>query len=84
MKEIFEEIIKFIFCIILATILLWTGEIIISGVTLGKHRPRWNGYRNLAPVKRVGAEIGVGIIGFMFWIASIAVIAKFFGSANVA
>ena len=76
MKTIIEEIIKFIFCVIIGTFLLWTGEILLSLVTIGKHRPRWNGYSDLTPAKSVFAELGVIAIGFIFWMVSIPIIVR--------
>jgi len=74
MKEVIQEIIRFIVCAIVGTFLLWTGEMIITAVTLGWHRPKWGGYPNLAPFKRVITEFSVGAIGFSFWMVSIPVI----------
>ena len=71
MKEILEVILKFIFVVVLATFLFWTGEILISAITVGRHKPKWNGYKEKAPVKRVLWEGGVGISGLIFWIAAV-------------
>ena len=69
--KIIEEIIKLIFCLIVGTFLLWTGEIVITLLTLGWHRPKWSGYIDSPPMKRVFPQIGVGSIGFVFWMFSI-------------
>ena len=71
MKEIFEQIFKIIFVLILATFLFWTGEILISAITIGRHRPKWNGYKEKSPFKRVLTEISIGLAGFIFWIVAI-------------
>jgi len=68
MKEIFEEILKFIFIVVLATFLFWTGEMLISAITIGKHKPKWKGYKDKTPTKRVLCEVGVGVTGFIFWV----------------
>jgi hypothetical protein len=64
MNQIIEEIFRFIFVFIIATFLCWTGEIIITATTFGWHRPRWDGYKDKPPLKRVACEVGVGALGF--------------------
>lgn len=76
MKEIFEEILKFIFIVLIATFLLWTGELLISAITIGCHQPQWKGYKHKTPTKRVLLEVGVGIAGFLFWIFTIPTLIK--------
>ena len=76
MKSIIEEIIKFIYCVIIAAFLLWTGELVLTVVTLGWHRPKWKGYEGLSPFKQVATETSVSALGFIFWMVSIPVIVK--------
>lgn len=71
MKEIIEEILKIIFVVVLATFLFWTGEIFISAITIGRHRPKWNGYKEKTPFRRVICEVSIGLTGFIFWLAAI-------------
>ena len=82
MKEIFEkiieEIIRFILSIIIGMLLLWTGEAIISAITFGWHRPRWSGYIDSKPIKRVFFEFAVCSVGFAFWMISIPKIVYLF------
>ena len=82
MKEILEEILKFIFIVVLATFLFWTGEILISAITIGRHRPKWKGYKEKTPAKRVLSEVGVGFAGFVFWIVTIPSIINVFEKVN--
>jgi len=82
MKEILEEILKFIFIIVLATFLFWTGEILISAITIGRHKPKWKGYLEKTPAKRVFCEVGVGVAGFAFWIVSIPTVIHLIDKIN--
>ncbi len=82
MKEILEGILKFIFIVVLATFLFWTGEIVISAITIGKHRPKWKGYKGKTPTKRVLCEVGVCMAGFVFWIITIPSVISVFEKIN--
>ena len=80
MKSIIEKIIEFIYCVIIAAFLLWTGELIITAITLGWHRPKWKGYLGFSPFRRVITEAGISVLGFVFWMVSIPAIVKIVGS----
>jgi hypothetical protein len=62
--------------VIIAVFLLWTGELILTAITLGWHRPKWKGYEGFSPLKRVTAEISISVLGFVFWMVSIPAIVK--------
>jgi hypothetical protein len=61
---------------IIATFLLWTGELLLAGITLGWHRPKWKGYEGISPFKQVFFEICVMALGFAFWMVSIPTVLK--------
>lgn len=44
MTEIIFEIVSFIFRLVFDIIMVWTGEIVLFIITLGRHRPRWDQY----------------------------------------
>ena len=83
MQKMIEEILKFIFIIIIATFLFWTGELLISAISIGWHRPRWKGYKDKTPIKRVFLEVGVGIAGFVFWVFTIPSVIKLFENHTI-
>jgi hypothetical protein len=76
-EEIVREIGNILFCVILARFLFWTGEIVITIISFGFHKPRWKGYSGGGGLKLAFTEITVGLIGFCFWI-SIFPLGRFF------
>jgi hypothetical protein len=74
MAAIIEEIAKFIFWLIFEVVITWTGEIVLSVLTFGKHKPRWDLYTKESPVRFIiFSEISFWI-GLAVWIFLIAVI----------
>lgn len=74
--SIIEGILEFIFRFIIEIICFYTGEIIISLVTLSKKKPRWNYYTDVSTTKFIIlTEISVWI-GIAFWIFIIGFITK--------
>jgi len=70
------EIIQAIFEFIVEIFLVWTGEIILYVVTLGKHKPRWNLYTDERPVRFVLFSELSCWLGGAFWIIVIIILAK--------
>lgn len=67
-EDIIKEILKFIFCVILAWFFFWTGEVIITLLSCGLHRPRWGGYSGNGALRLVFSETALGFLGFAFWL----------------
>jgi hypothetical protein len=82
MKKILEEILKIIFIAVLAAFLFWTGELLIYAITVGRHQPKWKGYKDKTPTKKVLCEVGVGLTGFVLWIAAIPAVMKIIETAK--
>jgi hypothetical protein len=77
MTYILEEIVEFLFHLVLEIFLTWTGEIVLFLITFGKHKPKWDLYTKESPSRFViFSEISLWI-GMAFWIAVIAVSYKF-------
>lgn len=75
-NSIIEGILEFIFRFIIEIICFYTGEVIISLVTLSKKKPRWNYYTDDSATKFIIlTEISVWI-GIVFWIFIIGFIVK--------
>jgi len=71
LEDIILEVLSFIFRIVFEIIMVWTGEIILYIITLGKRRPRWDLYnKDTFPRFAVFTEISCWI-GITFWIAAI-------------
>ena len=72
-----EEIIKFFFKFIIDIFFVWTGEIILFLVTLGKHSPRWDLYTKQSPARFViFSEISC-LTGMLFWIVCIVILVRY-------
>jgi len=76
-SEVFFEIIKFIFVVILQLFLVATGEAVLFLLTLGRRRPRWDLYTK----EHFGrfylfTELS-GLVGITFWITTIAIIVNY-------
>jgi hypothetical protein len=81
-EDIGKEILKFIFFIILAWFLFWTGEIVIYIISCGFHKPRWNGYAGDGSFRRVFSETIVGTTGFIFWLIAIPLLYDFISNLS--
>lgn len=68
-EDIAKEIINIFFCVIVAWFLFWTGELLVTIISLGYHKPRWKGYSGEGGLKLASKEIISGSIGFCFWLA---------------
>lgn len=69
-----DEVIAFIWWLIINIILVWTGEIILFIVTLGMHKPRWDLYTKNSPVKFVIFSELSSYVGILFWIGVLCII----------
>jgi len=59
----------------------WTGELILTILLVGFHRPRWRGYSSSGVLHWVLAESALIFLGFSFWLASFPLIYDFFMQA---
>ena len=76
LSDVIKGVLKFIFHFFVEIVCFYTGEIILSVVTLGKKKPRWDYYTEASPTKFViMTEISVWI-GMAFWIFTIGIIAR--------
>lgn len=73
-SELFLEIVKIIFGLILQMFLVATGEAVLFVLTLGRRKPRWDLYANENFGKFFLFTELSGWVGITFWIASIALI----------
>ena len=79
MGNILIDIISILFRLIFDALLMWTGEVILFLVTIGKHKPRWDFYTNDSPIRFViFSEISLWI-GIAFCLTVAAVSFKTFG-----
>lgn len=69
-EDFLKEVLKFIFAVILGWFFFWTGEAIITILSVGLHRPKWGGYSGAGVLKWVFAETALAFLGFAFWLVS--------------
>lgn len=69
-EDLLKEIIKFVFCVVLAWLFFWTGEAIITVLCLGFHRPRWGGYSGTGALRWAFSETALVLLGFASWLAA--------------
>ena len=70
-EGVFEFIIECIFRLIIEILFFYTGEIILSAITLGKKNVKWNYYSEASVTKwMLMTELSTWV-GFAFWLASI-------------
>ena len=62
MNVLLEEGFPFVICFILEIVFVRTGEMVLFGLSFGKHKPRWDMYT------RVDARIYVLLSELSFWI----------------
>jgi len=75
-SSLIEGIFGFVFRCIIEILCFYTGEIIISILTAGKRKPRWDYYSDVSVTKfYIFTEISVWI-GFVFWIFTVGFIAR--------
>ncbi len=60
-----------------------TGELVLSMITIGHHKPRWDLYTSERPARFVLFSDVSTWIGFAFWIAVIVVAHRVFGGGSV-
>jgi hypothetical protein len=77
MARLLEEIGKTLFRIIFGCLMIWTGEIVLYLVTIGRHKPRWDMYLGDSPVRYVIFSEICFWLGFSFWIGTILLLRKF-------
>jgi hypothetical protein len=76
LSDVVEGIFEFIFHFFIEVVCFYSGEIILSLLTIGKKKPRWDYYAEASPSKFViMTEISVWI-GMVFWIFTIGFIAR--------
>ena len=76
MSEIALDIVKAIGKLFIECFLIWTGEIVLFIITLGKHKPKWDLYAEAKPQKFViFTEISLWL-GVAFWIGLIIIIKR--------
>jgi len=72
MLEFVEFIVKCIVRFLFAFALFWTGEIILSLITLGRRKPRWDIYSKESSFRfALFSEMSFWI-GTVFWLLTIA------------
>ncbi len=77
-EDIFREILRFVFCVVLGWFFFWTGEIVLTVASFGWHRPRWDGYSGAGALKWVFSETALTALGFAFWLATFPLAYDFF------
>jgi hypothetical protein len=77
-EDVVTEVLKFIFAVVMAWFLFWTGEAIITILLVGFHRPRWGGYSGTGALKWAFSETALFIIGFAFWLWFFPLAYKYF------
>jgi hypothetical protein len=66
--NIVAEIVLFIFWLLMSFVFLFTGDIVLMILTIGKHRPTWSRYREKSSISmQVFAEL-IFWIGLGTWI----------------
>ncbi len=66
--NIIAEIVLFIFWLLISFVLLFTGDIVLMILTIGKHKPTWSRYREKSGIgMQVFAEL-IFWIGLGTWI----------------
>ena len=76
-----EEIAKLLFWMVFEVLFLWTGEVVLYIVTLGRRRPRWNLHANKESASKsfVFAELSLWI-GIAFWLIVAVLVYKLFAT----
>jgi hypothetical protein len=77
-EGIFEVIIEYIFRLIVEIICFYTGEMILSVVTMGNRKPRWDYYSGESVTKWMLMTELSTCIGIFFWIFTIGFVARSF------
>lgn len=67
MSSFLAEILKTVAQLVLEIISVWTGEIILWLVTLGRHKPRWDFYTRQSSGEFVLFSEVSAWIGLIFW-----------------
>jgi hypothetical protein len=75
-SDIIQGILEFLFYLFIEIICFYTGEIILSIISWGKKKPRWDYYADASAAKFViFTEISTWI-GMAFWVFIIGIVAR--------
>jgi len=80
-EGVFEVIIEFIFRTIVEIVCFYTGEMILSVVTIGNKKPRWDYYSGESVTKWMLMTDLSTCIGIVFWIFTIGFVARLFSNS---
>ncbi len=71
-----EIILEFLFWLVFEVLFVWTGEVILYLITLGKHRPRWDLYTEESPSRFVIFSELSFWVGVVFWVVVVVLAYK--------
>jgi hypothetical protein len=78
MDDVVEGLLEFLFHVFIEIVCFYTSEFVLSIITLGNKKIRWDFYADASPTKFIiFTEIRVWI-GMFFWIVIIGLIARTF------
>ena len=77
-EGILEFIVELIFRLIIEILCFYTGEIVLSVVTIGKKKPRWDYYSGESTTKWMLLTDLSTCIGIFFWIFTIGFVERSF------
>jgi hypothetical protein len=76
--DVIEGLLEAIFHLFVETVCFFTGEMLLSFVTIGRKKVRWDYYTNESPTKFVILTEISTWTGFFFWIFTIGFIVRTF------
>ena len=80
-SEVIEGILEFIFRLFVEIVCFYTGEVVLTVVTIGQKKPRWDYYSNESITKwMLMTELSTWA-GAAFWIFTIGFIARLFSNS---